>query len=85
MTDLTDYAKNLLGRALCARVPALPSQVYLGLGGAGLVYVADGDDLHPLHRVDGVGVVQAHVEGPTVTDDGTVDLLGGHLEIPFRG
>lgn len=35
MTDLTDYAKNLLGRALCARVPALPSQVYLGLGTGG--------------------------------------------------
>jgi hypothetical protein len=35
MTDLTDYAKNLLGRALCARVPALPSQVFLGLGTGG--------------------------------------------------
>ncbi|MDN3568215.1 hypothetical protein ACFQY5_28650 [Paeniroseomonas aquatica] len=35
MTDLTDYAKNLLGRALCARLPALPSQVYLGLGTGG--------------------------------------------------
>ena len=35
MTDLTDYSKNLLGRALCARVPALPSQVYLGLGTGG--------------------------------------------------
>ncbi|MEN0073331.1 MAG: hypothetical protein AAGC69_03050 [Paracraurococcus sp.] len=35
MPDLTDYAKNLLGRALCARAPALPSQVYLGLGTGG--------------------------------------------------
>ncbi len=35
MADLTDYAKNLLGRALCARSPALPAQVYLGLGTGG--------------------------------------------------
>ncbi len=35
MADLTDYAKTLLGRALCARGPALPSQVYLGLGTGG--------------------------------------------------
>ena len=35
MADLTDYAKNLLGRALCARSPALPSQVFLGLGTGG--------------------------------------------------
>lgn len=35
MPDLTDYAKNLLGRALCARAPALPSQVFLGLGTGG--------------------------------------------------
>ena len=35
MPDLTDYAKNLLGRALCARVPSLPSQVFLGLGTGG--------------------------------------------------
>ncbi|WP_043363294.1 hypothetical protein [Belnapia sp. F-4-1] len=35
MADLTDYAKNLLGRALCARGPALPSQVFLGLGTGG--------------------------------------------------
>jgi hypothetical protein len=35
MADLTDYAKNLLGRALCARGPALPTQVYLGLGTGG--------------------------------------------------
>jgi hypothetical protein len=35
MADLTDYAKNLLGRALCARLPALPTQVYLALGTGG--------------------------------------------------
>ena len=35
MPDLTDYAKNLLGRALCGRAPALPAQVYLGLGTGG--------------------------------------------------
>ena len=35
MPDLTDYAKNLLGRALCARAPALPAQVFLGLGTGG--------------------------------------------------
>ncbi|MBL6458624.1 hypothetical protein JMJ55_25115 [Belnapia sp. T6] len=35
MPDLTDYAKNLLGRVLCARAPALPAQVYLGLGTGG--------------------------------------------------
>lgn len=40
MPALTDYAKNLLGRALCGRTPALPTQVFLALGtsasGAGL-------------------------------------------------
>lgn len=35
MTDLTDYAKNLLGRALCGRQPALPAQVFLALGTGG--------------------------------------------------
>jgi len=35
MSDLTDYAKNLLGRALCARQPALPTQVFLALGTGG--------------------------------------------------
>ena len=35
MTDLTDYAKNLLARALCARVPALPTAVWAGLGTGG--------------------------------------------------
>jgi hypothetical protein len=35
MPDTTDYAKDLLGRALCARAPALPTQVYLGLGTGG--------------------------------------------------
>lgn len=35
MSDLTDYAKNLLGRALCARLPTLPSAVYAALGTGG--------------------------------------------------
>jgi hypothetical protein len=35
MTDLTDHAKNLLGRALCGRMPALPSAVYAALGTGG--------------------------------------------------
>ena len=36
MSGLTDYARDLLGRALCGRLPALPSAVYLALGtGAG--------------------------------------------------
>ena len=35
MSDLTDYAKTLLGRALCGRLPALPAQVYLALGTGG--------------------------------------------------
>ncbi len=34
-TDLTDYAKTMLGRALCGRQPALPLQVFLGLGTGG--------------------------------------------------
>jgi hypothetical protein len=35
MTDLTDYAKNLLGRALCGRVPSLPATVWAALGTGG--------------------------------------------------
>ncbi|WP_137178439.1 hypothetical protein [Roseomonas sp. AR75] len=35
MTDLTDYAKNLLGRALCGRVPSLPVAVWAALGTGG--------------------------------------------------
>ena len=35
MPDLTDYAKNLLGRSLCGRLPALPTQVFVGLGTGG--------------------------------------------------
>jgi len=35
MTDLTDHAKNLLARALCARVPAMPSTVWAALGTGG--------------------------------------------------
>jgi hypothetical protein len=32
MAILTDYARNLLGRALCGRAPALPSAIYAALG-----------------------------------------------------
>lgn len=32
MANLTDYAKNLVARAICARAPTLPTQVFLGLG-----------------------------------------------------
>ena len=35
MTDLTDFAKNLLARALCGRVPALPTAVWAALGTGG--------------------------------------------------
>lgn len=35
MTDLTDYAKNLLARALCGRVPAVPTSVWAALGTGG--------------------------------------------------
>jgi len=35
MTDLSDYAKNLLGRALCGRLPTLPAAVWAGLGTGG--------------------------------------------------
>ncbi|WP_237214590.1 phage tail fiber protein [Falsiroseomonas oryziterrae] len=35
MTDLTDYAKNLLGRALCGRLPTLPTAVWAALGTGG--------------------------------------------------
>lgn len=35
MPVLTDFAKSLLGRALCGRTPTLPTQVYLGLGTSG--------------------------------------------------
>lgn len=35
MSNLTLYAQDLLGRALCGRAPALPAQVYLGLGTGG--------------------------------------------------
>lgn len=35
MSHLTDYAENLLGRALCARLPVLPTQVYMALGTGG--------------------------------------------------
>ncbi len=35
MTDLTDHAKNLLGRALCGRPPTLPTAVWAALGTGG--------------------------------------------------
>jgi hypothetical protein len=35
MSDLTDYARNLLARAICARAPGLPSTVYAALGTGG--------------------------------------------------
>jgi hypothetical protein len=35
MTDLTDHARNLLARALCARAPTLPNAVFAALGTAG--------------------------------------------------
>lgn len=35
MTSLTDYSRNVLGRALCGRSPALPTAVFLGLGTGG--------------------------------------------------
>lgn len=35
MTTLSDYGKNLLARALCARQPALPNAAYVALGTGG--------------------------------------------------
>jgi hypothetical protein len=35
MPILSDYAKDMLSRALVARAPALPTAVYLGLGTGG--------------------------------------------------
>jgi hypothetical protein len=35
MSSLSDYAKNILTRALCGRSPALPSAVFLALGTGG--------------------------------------------------
>ena len=35
MTTLSDYAKDLLARALCVRQPALPTSVYVALGTGG--------------------------------------------------
>jgi hypothetical protein len=35
MSNITTYAQDLLGRALCGRAPAMPTQVYLGLGTGG--------------------------------------------------
>jgi len=35
MTDLTDHAKNLLARALCGRLPTLPTAAWAALGTGG--------------------------------------------------
>ncbi|SHJ58009.1 hypothetical protein SAMN02745194_02891 [Roseomonas rosea] len=35
MSDLTDYARNMLARAICARAPGLPTTVYAALGTGG--------------------------------------------------
>jgi hypothetical protein len=35
MPVLTDYARNLMARALCARAPSLPTAVYAALGTGG--------------------------------------------------
>ncbi|MDB5383304.1 MAG: hypothetical protein JWO26_2936 [Rhodospirillales bacterium] len=35
MTVLTDYARDLVARAVCARGPALPTNAYLALGTGG--------------------------------------------------
>ena len=35
MSNLSDYAKNILTRALCGRSPALPGAVFLALGNGG--------------------------------------------------
>ena len=32
MTSLTDYAKNMLGRSVVGRRPALPTAVFIALG-----------------------------------------------------
>jgi hypothetical protein len=37
MPVLTDYARNLLARAICARGPSLPAAVYAALGTGGTV------------------------------------------------
>ncbi|WP_439551444.1 phage tail fiber protein [Falsiroseomonas sp.] len=35
MTDLTDHAKNLLARALCGRLPTLPTAAWAAVGTGG--------------------------------------------------
>ncbi|MBP0446732.1 hypothetical protein J8J14_18310 [Roseomonas sp. SSH11] len=35
MSDLTDYARNLLARTICGRAPAQPGAVYAALGTGG--------------------------------------------------
>ena len=35
MSTLSDFAKNLVGRSLCGRAPALPTAVYCAMGTGG--------------------------------------------------
>lgn len=37
MSSLTDHGRNILARALCGRMPALPSNVFLAIGTGGSV------------------------------------------------
>lgn len=37
MSSLTDHGRNILARALCGRLPALPNAVFLALGTGGSV------------------------------------------------
>jgi hypothetical protein len=37
MPVLTDYARNLMTRALCARLPSLPTAIYAALGTGGTI------------------------------------------------
>jgi hypothetical protein len=69
MTDLTDHAKSLLGRALCGRQPALPTQVFLGLGTGG------GDATGVVGEPAGSGYARQRVTfggGATQTNSATV-------------
>ena len=35
MSSLSDFARNMIGRALCGRAPALPTAVYCAMGTGG--------------------------------------------------
>lgn len=37
MSSLTDHGRNILARALCGRMPALPSSVFLAIGTGGSI------------------------------------------------